>query len=75
MKKGFLPLVLFAANVLTMHHIVDLTIAYDTANFTGYPARAMTIDHQIPAPTLRFKDGDTVKINIHSHLDKEVAIH
>ncbi|QBR84798.1 copper oxidase [Legionella israelensis] len=77
MKKGFISLFLFicAANVWAKHHIVDLTVSYDTVNFTGYPARAITVNHQIPAPTLRFKEGDTVTINVHNHLDKEAAIH
>ncbi|WP_026069548.1 multicopper oxidase domain-containing protein [Legionella tunisiensis] len=57
------------------HHIIDLTVAYDTVNFTGYPARAITVNHQIPAPTLRFKEEDEVTINVHNHLDKEAAIH
>ncbi len=78
MKKGCLFLLIFAFcsnNVWAKHHTVDLTVAYDTVNFTGYPARAITVNHQIPAPTLRFKEGDTVTINVHNHLDKEAAIH
>ncbi|KTC69025.1 multicopper oxidase [Legionella birminghamensis] len=77
MNKGCLRLFLMicAANVWAKHHIIDLTVAYDTFNFTGYPARAIAVNHQIPAPTLRFKEGDEVTINVHNHLDKEAAIH
>lgn len=39
------------------------------------PARALTINRQIPGPTLRFKEGDTVTIIVHNQLDKETAIH
>jgi FtsP/CotA-like multicopper oxidase with cupredoxin domain len=68
-------LIFFSALSYAKHQVVDLTVAYDTVNFTGYPARAITVNHQIPAPTLRFKEGDTVTINVHNHLDKETAIH
>ena len=78
MRKGILPLLLlfvFSGDIWAKHHIVDLTVAYDTVNFTGFPARAITVNHQIPAPTLRFKEGDTVTIFVHNHLSKEAAIH
>ena len=58
MKKGclfLLVLPLFMSNLWAKHHTVDLNVAYDTVNFTGYPARAITVNHQIPAPTLRFR--------------------
>nr|WP_242602222.1 multicopper oxidase domain-containing protein [Legionella nagasakiensis] len=54
---------------------VDLTISYNMVNFNGKPSRAITINNQIPAPTLRFKEGDTITINVHNHLDKETSIH
>lgn len=78
MKKGCLFLLVFPflmSNLWANHHTVDLTVAYDTVNFTGNPARAITVNHQIPAPTLRFKEGDTITLNVHNHLDKETAIH
>ncbi|WP_133128593.1 multicopper oxidase domain-containing protein [Legionella nagasakiensis] len=78
MKKGCLFLLIFPFfmnNLWAKHHTVDLNVAYDTVNFTGYPARAITVNHQIPAPTLRFKEGDTITLNVHNHLDKETAIH
>lgn len=54
---------------------VDLTVDYKTVNFTGIPIEAITVNNQIPAPTLRFKEGDNITINIHNHLDKGTTIH
>ena len=78
MKKGFAGfLLIFIVSTVawSKHHTIDLTVSYDTVNFTGHPARAITVNHQIPAPTLRFQEGDVVTINVHNHLDKETAIH
>lgn len=36
---------------------------------------AIAVNNQIPAPTLHFKQGDHVKINVHNNLDKDTAIH
>ncbi|MDO8703958.1 MAG: twin-arginine translocation signal domain-containing protein, partial [Sulfuricaulis sp.] len=38
----------------------DLTIAETPVNFTGTPRMATTINGSIPAPTLRWRVGDTV---------------
>lgn len=77
MKKGFLAFIflLLSNYSWSKHHEVNLTVSYSTVNYTGYPARAITINQQIPAPTLRFREGDTVTLNVHNHLDKETAIH
>ena len=53
----------------------NLNVAYKTVNFTGSPARAIAINGQLPGPTLYFKEGDTVKINVYNHLDKGTTIH
>ena len=36
----------------------DLTIARQELNFTGHPVKAMTINGQLPGPSLRFTEGD-----------------
>jgi FtsP/CotA-like multicopper oxidase with cupredoxin domain len=38
----------------------NLTIAESPVNFTGAPRLATTINGSIPAPTLRWREGDTV---------------
>jgi FtsP/CotA-like multicopper oxidase with cupredoxin domain len=35
----------------------------------------MAVNDQIPAPTLHFKKGDHVTINVYNHLDQDTAIH
>ncbi len=73
--SSLLFLMFCSSCVWAKHHTIDLTVAYDTVNFTGHPARAITVNHQIPAPTLRFEEGDTITLNVHNHLDKDTAIH
>ncbi|GGI93133.1 hypothetical protein GCM10007966_22130 [Legionella impletisoli] len=78
MKNGFwvgLLTLMLASSLWAQEKTVDLTISYNTVNFNGKPARAITVNNQIPAPTLRFKEGDTVIINVHNHLDKDAAVH
>jgi hypothetical protein len=66
----FVPLALSAATVE-----YDLTIARQTVNFTGQPALAMTINSQLPGPTLRFTEGDRAVIRVHNQMDVETSIH
>jgi FtsP/CotA-like multicopper oxidase with cupredoxin domain/uncharacterized protein involved in copper resistance len=66
----FYVLLGYADNVL-----VNLVVSYKTVNFTGKSVQALAINHQIPAPTLHFKQGDTVTINVYNHLDVGTAIH
>ena len=54
---------------------VNLTVAYKTVNFAGKKMQAIAVNNQIPAPTLHFKQGDNVVINVHNQLDKGTAIH
>ncbi len=60
----------FAAN-----DIVNLTVGYKTVNFTGKEVQALAINDQIPGPTLHFKEGDTVTINVYNHLKEGTTIH
>ncbi len=57
------------------NRIVDLTVDYKTVNFTGKNVQALTINGQIPGPTLHFIEGDTVTINVYNHLNKPTSIH
>lgn len=66
---------IFAQNVQAKEHVIDLTVAYKTVNFAGKERCAIAVNDQIPAPTLHFKQGDHVKINVHNKLDKDTAIH
>jgi hypothetical protein len=53
----------------------DLTIARQEVNFTGQSTRAMTINGQLPGPTLRFTEGDHAVIHVHNQMDVETSIH
>ena len=53
----------------------DLTIAESLVNFTGKPRMATTINGSIPAPTLRWREGDTVILRIHNRLSEDTSIH
>jgi FtsP/CotA-like multicopper oxidase with cupredoxin domain len=53
----------------------DLTIARQERNFTGHPVEAMTVNGQIPGPTLRFTEGDHAVIRVHNRMDVETSIH
>jgi FtsP/CotA-like multicopper oxidase with cupredoxin domain len=54
---------------------VNLTIAYKSVNYTGKRARAIAVNNQIPGPTLHFKEGDHVTINVHNHIDQGTSLH
>ncbi len=60
----------FAAN-----KAVNLVIGYKTVNFAGKEVKALAVNNQIPAPTLHFKEGDDVTINVHNHLDQGTSLH
>ncbi len=53
----------------------DLTIAETPVNFTGTPRMATTINGSIPAPTLRWREGDTVTLRVHNRLAEDTSIH
>ena len=53
----------------------NLTIAQTPVNFTGAPRMATTVNGSIPAPTLRWREGDTVTLHVTNHLDEETSIH
>jgi CopA family copper-resistance protein len=53
----------------------DLTIAETLVNFTGTPRLATTINGSIPAPTLRWRLGDTVTLRVTNRLAEDTSIH
>ncbi|MDA3797923.1 MAG: multicopper oxidase domain-containing protein [Kiritimatiellae bacterium] len=67
----FVPATLLSAATVEY----DLTIAKQEVNITGQPVQAMTLNGQIPGPTLRFTDGDHAVIRVHNMMDVETSIH
>ena len=53
----------------------DLVIAESPVNFTGQPGVATTINGSLPAPTLRWREGDTVTIRVTNRLREPTSIH
>lgn len=53
----------------------DLLVAKTPVNFTGRPRMATTINGSLPAPTLRFREGDMVTLRVTNRLPEMTAIH
>ncbi len=53
----------------------DLIIAETRVNFTGAPRMATTINGSLPAPTLRWREGDTVTIRVTNRLLENTSVH
>lgn len=54
---------------------IDLFVGETRVNFTGKTRFVLSINGQIPAPTLIFTEGDTAEIHVHNLLDEETSIH
>lgn len=55
--------------------IYNLTVSDTTVNYTGKKMRALATNGQIPAPTLRFTEGDTAVIYVHNRTKNTVSFH
>jgi len=53
----------------------DLTIAETPVNFTGTPRMATTINGSIPAPILRWRQGNTVTLRVTNRMRESTSIH
>lgn len=53
----------------------DLTIDTVTVDHDGTPKRAIAYNGMTPGPTLRFKEGETVTINVTNRLEDSTSIH
>ncbi len=53
----------------------DLDIGYKTVNFTGRERLATTINGSLPAPILRWREGDRVTLRVTNHLAHDSSIH
>ena len=55
--------------------IFNLSIGYTAVNVTGSPAIATTINGNLHAPTLKWKEGDDITINVTNNLREDTSIH
>jgi CopA family copper-resistance protein len=53
----------------------DLTIDYETVNYTGKDVRAMTFNGSIPGPNLVFNEGEFAIINVTNMMDVSTSVH
>ena len=53
----------------------DLRIGETPMNFTGTPRTAITVNGSVPAPTLHWKEGDTVTLRVANTLSEDASIH
>ena len=55
--------------------IYHLYVTDTTVRYTGKKAAAVAINGTIPAPELRFTEGDTAEIHVHNLMHMETSIH
>ena len=53
----------------------DLTYTSHPVNITGKPRFATAINGSVPAPTLRWREGDTVTLRVHNQMAVDTSIH
>ena len=53
----------------------DLRIGETEVNLTGAARTALTINGSLPGPLLRWREGDTVTLNVSNSLDEDTSIH
>jgi len=68
-------LIFISFSVFSENRVVNLVVAYKTVHFSGKNVQAIAVNNQIPAPTLHFKQGDHVVINVFNHLNESTIIH
>lgn len=66
---------LCAPNAYAANQTINLVVSYKLVNFAGKTRKAIAVNNQIPAPTLHFKAGDHVTINVYNQLDKGTSVH
>ncbi|MCB1843017.1 MAG: copper resistance system multicopper oxidase [Halioglobus sp.] len=53
----------------------QLAIARSPLTIDGQSANAITVNGTLPAPLLRWREGDTVTLDVSNHLDEDTSIH
>lgn len=54
---------------------LDLVIGEQRVNFTGQERRAITVNGSLPAPVLRFREGEELVFNVRNTLNEDTSIH
>jgi CopA family copper-resistance protein len=53
----------------------ELRIGETEVNVTGAARTALTINDSLPGPLLRWREGDTITLNVSNSLDEDTSIH
>ena len=53
----------------------DLAIGYQSVNFTGRERIATTVNGSLPAPVLRWQEGEPVTLRVTNHLAQDSSLH
>ena len=53
----------------------DLYVRDTIVNFSGKDRKAISVNGQIPMPTLEFTEGDTAVIRVHNQLNEDTSLH
>jgi CopA family copper-resistance protein len=54
---------------------VEFTIGEQTVNLTGRERKAVTVNRSLPAPVLRFREGDQITLRVTNRLKEDTSIH
>ncbi|MEE2565063.1 copper resistance system multicopper oxidase [Hyphobacterium marinum] len=55
--------------------VFDLEVGRSQVNIDGRSGPAITVNGQVPAPLLRWREGDEVTLRVHNRLDTDTSIH
>jgi len=55
--------------------VFDLSIDYQTVNFTGNKSIATTVNGLVPGPVLRWREGESVTLRVTNNLAEDSSIH
>jgi len=68
--------VVFSVNLQAQKRVeYDLYVRDTIVNFSGKEKRAISVNGQIPMPTLEFTEGDTAVIRVHNQLKESTSLH
>lgn len=67
--------VIFPLSAFSANRVVDLHVGYKVIQVGGAKAQVIAINHQMPGPTLHFKQGDNVTINVHNDMQQPTSMH
>jgi FtsP/CotA-like multicopper oxidase with cupredoxin domain len=78
--RYFARVLIFCTSIISINAYADTVsysfdVDYKEVNMTGRPVMAMSINNQIPAPTIEATVGDTLKITINNKMDVETSVH